>query len=269
MALPFTKIAIVLGLTATLMGCVSLAGSPSAHPRADKDQYSLVEKSARSHSGCTFDYRIYEPLNPISGASVMLGHGFLRDQDNLIGLGQAMANQGIRVVTLDFCNMRPWNGNHALNASDMRSLTQLLMIESVVYGGFSAGALAAVLAADDSTLAIFALDLVDQEALGATAITQMDTPLLGLHGPASSCNAYNNGENVFKAHAETTRYSSASVLIENASHCEFESPSNWLCELACADDDEQRRSKFDSDEDTRQLIIQRAIDTITPYLPAL
>ena len=92
---------------------------------------------------------------------------FLRDQDNLVGLSRALANHGIQVVTLDFCNMRLWNGNHESNGLDMRALAQKLrMSDNIIYGGFSAGALAAVLAADDDTRAILALDLVDQNDLG-------------------------------------------------------------------------------------------------------
>ena len=258
---PWLKDLLLYLLPVTLLsGCLSY-GSPSvAVPRAERDSYVLIEESQRSVTGCTFDYRLYQPADPQTRTSIMLGHGFLRDQDNLVGLSRALANHGIPVVTLNFCNMRLWNGNHESNALDMRALAQKLgLSEDIIYGGFSAGALAAVLAANDDTRAILALDLVDQNDLGLNAIRALQTPLIGVSGPASSCNANGNGAALFTSRAQPSL--SDLITIEGASHCEFESPSNWLCEIACGDEDNEQ-----DDERERAAIIEKTIDSLSPYL---
>lgn len=244
-----------------LAGCLSLGGGNSlASPRSDSDRYTLLERSATSQFGCRYSYRVYQPDAPRTKTSLVLGHGFLRDQDNMVGLGRAVANAGIRAVTLDYCNMRPWNGHHKRNAQDMRDLAESLGIsDDVIFAGFSAGALAAVLAADNDTRAIMALDLVDQAELGATAITNLTTPLIGISGPASGCNANNNGDTVYKTRAKSAL--SSLLKIDYASHCEFESPSNWLCETACGDKDNDQSANMQ-----RASIIHRVVNMLTPYL---
>ena len=254
------KLPVYLPPLALLSACISLGGQSVAVPRADIDSYVLIEESQRSVTGCTFDYRLYQPVNPQTQTSIMLGHGFLRDQDNLVGLSRALANHGIPVITLNFCNMRLWNGNHESNGLDMRALAQKLgLSDDIIYGGFSAGALAAVLAADVDTRAILALDLVDQNDLGLNAIGALRTPLIGISGPASSCNADGNGAALFTSRAQQSL--SDLITIDGASHCEFESPSNWLCEIACGDEDNKQ-----DDERERADIIETTIDSLSPYL---
>ena len=254
------KLPVYLPPLALLSACISLGGQSVAVPRADIDSYVLIEESQRSVTGCTFDYRLYQPVNPQTQTSIMLGHGFLRDQDNLVGLSRALANHGIPVITLNFCNMRLWNGNHESNGLDMRALAQKLgLSDDIIYGGFSAGALAAVLAADVDTRAILALDLVDQNDLGLNAIGALRTPLIGISGPASSCNANGNGAALFTSRAQQSL--SDLITIDGASHCEFESPSNWLCEIACGDEDNKQ-----DDERERADIIETTIDSLSPYL---
>ena len=242
-------------------GCLSLgAGNTGALPRAEHDNYTLQESAARSPAGCQFDYRIYQPAQTTTSTTIVIGHGFLRDQDNMIGLSRALANRGIPAVTLDFCNMRPWNGHHQRNAQDMAHLANLLgRSDNIIYAGFSAGALAALLAADDSTRAILALDLVDQDNLGRDAIEQLTAPLIGLAGPPSACNANNQAEDIFSMRND--RQLESLSIVAGASHCEFESPSNWLCEVACGDDDSEQ-----ADTMQRSAIIKRSINAVLPFL---
>lgn len=251
-------------VVATVAGCLSLSAAvSSAQPRPQYDQYELSEGIRRSEQGCQFAYRVFEPATPISPSTVMMGHGFLRNQDRLIALSRALANAGIRTVTLNFCNMQPWNGNHRANAADMRNLAaELDRVNDVIFAGFSAGALAAILASDQRTKAIFLLDFVDQSDLGATALASLGVPLSGLHGPPSDCNANNAGKVVIDDYLATRKnIATGYELIESASHCEFESPSNWLCNLVCSDND----SPSDN-ETTRQLIIDQSVDKIKHLL---
>lgn len=242
-------------------GCVSLSKQGSSIAEARQiDSYQLLEGKLQSSYGCEFNYRLFKPTVPVSSTTIILGHGFLRSQDNMVGFGRAFANNGINIATLDFCNMRVWNGHHKRNADDMRTLAnELGMPGNVIYAGFSAGALAAILAADSQTRAIVALDLVDQANLAVNAITQLQTPLIGLSGPASSCNASGNGSPVFKSRTDDTL--SSLVYIDRGSHCEFESPSNWLCEITCGDDDSDA-----ANQQTRELIEQRALELVKPFL---
>lgn len=250
-----------------LGGCLAVGTRPDhAQPVPEQDQYSLQSGKAISGTGCEFSYRLYAPVTPTTGTHVIFGHGFLRDQNKLIGAGRALANAGIPTATLDFCNMRPWNGNHLKNAADMQQLVELIGAQDdVIYAGFSAGALAALLAADEKTRAVLTLDLVDQGALGLSAAQQLPVPLIGLHGPAHRCNADNNGLSVYEAALEAApEKQRQSHLIANASHCEFESPSNWLCETACGDSDPQT-----TNNNTRQHILDRSVELLRPYLSIL
>lgn len=262
-----SKVVLLLSLMTIIAGCaIPGASQPSAVPRSHLDNYSLTQSTLYSDTGCAFDYRVYEPHKSISQSSVILGHGFLRDQDNLISLSRELANHGIRVVTLDFCNMRLWNGNHLQNAQDMRKIARELDRNSIIYGGFSAGALAAILAADEATIAILTLDLVDQDKLGANAIGKLNTPLINLFGPASACNAYNDAQSLFSVREAAAAKAGLthSWMINNASHCEFESPSNWLCELACGD--RGVLNTRSDDQLTRRKVIRRVISAIKPLL---
>ena len=242
---------LALCLLVSLAGCSASGprGERAAAPREGIDRYRLLAGESRSLAGCRYAYRVYEPAE--ARATVMLGHGFLRDQDRLVDLARALANAGFRAVTLDFCNMRPWNGHHRRNARDLRALAARLVAgrggaddaadrsadhapTGVVYAGFSAGALAALLAGaeDRAALGVVTLDLVDQGGLARTALATLEAPLIGLQGPPSACNANGNARPAFAARPDAILETFA-----GASHCEFEFPTDRLCELACGDED--------------------------------
>jgi len=84
-------------------------------------------------------------------------------------------------------------------------------------------------------------------------------PLIGLSGPASGCNANNQSNPVFSARNDEQLEQLS--IIPGASHCEFESPTNWLCDLLCGDDDTQH-----SDNMQRMNIIDKSIEAVTPFL---
>ena len=235
---PGTALALALLSSAFLSGCLGTGRDPAQRPepRPALDAYHLESGKARSLAGCAYDWRVFEPAGPPASA-VILGHGFLRDQDREVGLARALANAGHRAVTLDFCNMRPWNGHHVRNAADMRALADAHGLPGRnVYAGFSAGALAALIAGseDPDALGVVTLDLVDQAGLGATAATRLEAPLLGIAGPPAACNAMGNGRAVFAAR-EPAPPAESLEAVPGATHCDFESPSDWLCELACGE----------------------------------
>lgn len=249
LALPV--LTVLLSLVVGMGGCQSRrADIASPAPRPGIDQWSLRTGSARSVTGCRYEYRVFEPAGS-AALSVVLGHGFLRDQDRMVGLARALVDAGHRTITLDFCSMRPWNGHHVDNAADMNALAAREGIAgATVYAGFSAGALAALIAAaDDANAAgVLTLDLVDQAELGARAADRLAAPLVSLTGPPSACNA---GASAHDALDITP------VQIADASHCAFESPTDWLCELACGDTGD--------DTGQRDTIVRRAVAEIARF----
>ena len=112
----------------------------------------------------------------------------------------------------------------------MVRLAQHLGARRVVYGGFSAGALAALVAGhrDPQALGVIALDLVDAGGLGLRLAAGFDKPLIGLMGEPSPCNAGARGLQVLKA----SRRGRAET-VPGAGHCDFESPTDGWCELVC------------------------------------
>ncbi|EXJ15593.1 lipase/esterase [Imhoffiella purpurea] len=176
------------------------------------------------------DYSLYRPASARSGDLVLLGHGFMRDRERMTGLAESLAETGLTVAALDFCNARPWDGGHVQNGFDMMALADALGARRRVYAGFSAGALAALVAGrnDPRALGVVALDLVDADGVGRLMARGMDRPLIGLFGEPSACNARGNGLAVYAAAPD------ASVQrIAGANHCDFESPTDWVCRLVC------------------------------------
>ncbi len=229
-------LALVLLAGLALLGCArpavrdpGLADQLSDSARA-VPQTRVVAGELRSATGCGLHYRLYRPARLATEGLVILGPGFLRGKEHLDGLAQALAAAGLVTATLDFCHGRPWDGGHYQNGLDMVRLAQHLGARRVVYGGFSAGALAALVAGhrDPQALGVIALDLVDAGGLGLRLAAGFDKPLIGLMGEPSPCNAGARGLQVLKA----SRRGRAET-VPGAGHCDFESPTDGWCELVC------------------------------------
>lgn len=301
-----------------LVGCSRLILAPSG-PNAAKGapKFAIIEPfegELTSATGCSIRYRLYRPAEDQSSTQastlVILAHGFLRSQQRMSGLAEAIAAEGIPVATLDLCNMRFWDGRHQQNGLDMIALARHLEagagagavaeagvgVEAnavtagararaamaakseradgagladdadlttgagladdagltdaagladgigigkgdaqVIYAGFSAGALAALVAArnDPNALGAVTLDLVDAQGIGQRAVRDLEKPLIGLAGESTNCNAYDNARELFSA-ADQARL----LRIAGAGHCDFEAPTDVLCELVCTDPDQ-------------------------------
>lgn len=129
----------------------------------------------------------------------------------------------------------------------------------VVYAGFSAGGLAALVAAqaDPRTLGVLTLDLVDAQALGQRLAPELKCPVIGLFGEAAACNAENHDVATLLAapHAHIER-------IAGASHCNFEAPTNWLCRALCEPD----IADVSGAALRRAAILQRAVAVVRGFL---
>ena len=205
---------------------------------------SVSDLRFASVSGCAIEARLFHPVaegrdatdtRPEIDTLVVLAHGFLRHQRRMHDLAGRIAASGIPVATLSFCTSKPWRGGHAENARDMRALADRLDAPRVIYAGFSAGGLSALLAAsaDPRSLGVVGLDLVDDgSGTAARLAAGLEVPLIGLMGEPAPCNAQANGLAVFAA-SPLARVET----IPGASHCDFESPTDWLCERVCAPGD--------------------------------
>lgn len=191
--------------------------------------FASHDGSAISPYGCTLNYTRFAAAVPTAG-SVVLAHGFLRDRESVRGIARHLASWGVDVVSIDLCNASLLTGEHARGADDLRTVARELGLQRVIYAGFSAGALAALLATGDDPNASGALllDLVDKDNLAAKAASRLRVPVHALVAPPSACNADGNGVTALRSVA------TARVLrVTGTSHCHFEIPLDSACTALC------------------------------------
>lgn len=234
------KFTVVLSACLVITGC-SGWDAPGVNDRAahrSSPLNRLVETEVlvnratlTSTTGRTLRLTRYRSAHARADELVVLGHGFLRDSGHLADLAHALAAAGMTTVALDFSQTRFWDGGQVRNAIEMMTVADALGARRVVYAGFSAGALAALIAGrnDPRALGVVALDLVDAQGMGAHMASGMTRPLIGLVGEPSWCNANRNGLVVYAA----SRQAVVKRMV-GADHCDFESPTDWLCRLVCA-----------------------------------
>jgi dienelactone hydrolase len=207
-------------------------------------------------SGRPTQVDVYAPALPTSGA-VVLVHGFLRTRATMADHGQALAREGVLAVAPE---MPYW----ADSRDNARALVDLLAqlrsgkiagpIERVVLVGFSAGGLAALLAASaPGVVGYVGLDSFDRPGgVGLAAAQKLPVPSKLLRAPPSFCNAYGISAPWATALPQPTQ----DRLIDGATHCDFESPTDRACTLFCGDTDPQRQ----------QIVRQALIDAVREWL---
>jgi len=215
----------------------------------------------RSAYGCEIVYERHGPVQKSETPTVVLAHGFKRSRDTMRGWAQHWAELGIPSVLLDFCNATLINGHHQRNADDMRALVGELNLNRVVYAGFSAGGLAAYLAAldDQDAIAYLGLDSVDSGDLARETPRQLSIPALFLVGKPSICNANGNFAPVFE------RWPDYDVVsVKRATHCHFELPYNNRCAWLCGRRTPEETSALQSELKT--LATQWLLETAYPSI---
>ena len=231
---------VVLAL-ALLAAC---GGTPSATPA----RVPGTSTTSVTLVGTPVAVDLYRPPGPARGAAI-LSHGFTRSRTTLGGHAQALASRGIVALTPDL----PSTFDFRRNAAGLAELVALLRsgrltgqpVERVVLVGFSAGALSSLLAASaPGVVGYIGLDPFDRTlpdgagALGRDFAPGLATPALLVRAPPSRCNAQSVAE-------PWGRLLPALVddrVVAGASHCDFESPSDWLCALACGAADPARQA---------------------------
>jgi pimeloyl-ACP methyl ester carboxylesterase len=168
----------------------------------------------------------------------IVAHGFARSRERHRDLGRALAAAGVAAVIPDLPNvMNLWANGDALVDLVARVEAGTLGLPPVerariVLIGTSAGGLASVLAAANTPglAGWIGLDPVDRTGTGADAAARLSSPAYVLLGGSSPCNLFGSGRGIAgavpAALAHTTKF-------KEASHCDFESPTNNLCTTLC------------------------------------
>ena len=249
---PTLLLIILLGLVST--NCVGNSSMPVGEDGIDfiavsgpdyrykgKVAYESSDGKLISSTGCEVAYTYFKPKSGSKEVVVIVGHGFMRNRDRMAQLAQHLASWGLSVVNVEFCNSKLWAGNHDLNGTDMVAVSKKLNVSKVIYTGFSAGGLAAMVASnlDKNTLALFGLDMVDNQGLGKKIAADLDVPFYGLIAAPSACNADNNGLESYTVAKHTNV-----IEVEDASHCHFEFPVDGKCTLVCGKGEKRFKRKI-------------------------
>lgn len=191
-----------------------------------------VELSTGSYNGvtCATHFEVFLPEGGGAGWLIVVAHGFKRSLATMRDWGRMWASHGMPTAVLSQCNSSLLAGRLAENAQDMVGVVSQLGAGQVIYAGFSAGGLSALLAADADVRAVgyLGLDPVDSGDLAVGEIQEFRLPGLVLLAESSVCNAGGNIEPVLSNMTQTTVR-----RVEGSTHCHFENPYDQRCELAC------------------------------------
>lgn len=186
---------------------------------------------------------VLAPAGAGAPAAVVLAHGFTRDRRTMTGHARRLAAQGVWVIVPDL----PYLLDSRDNAVALRDLVAALReggvgprLERIVLVGFSAGGLAALLAADaPGVVGYVGLDPFDRPGgVGREAARKLRIPAYLLRGPSAACNAYSIAE----PWATALPVLVVDRELPEASHCDFESPTDRLCQIVCGRVDPRRQA---------------------------
>ena len=200
-----------------------------------------TQERSTTVSGCSpMSYTTYSPEGVSDPVTVVLGHGFGRGAGTMTGWGEHLASWGVRVLLPTLCHYNILSGvDHELNGQNMIELADIEGSVQTIYGGHSAGGLAAIIAAsqDPGAVGVFGLDATDtqdvpgvEDFIGREYAGDITHPAFGIVGEPSSCNGENNGLLLFGMMGDASV-----VKVTDADHCDFESPTDFVCEFSCED----------------------------------
>ena len=239
--------ALTVGMAAT--AAPATQATPAAATPVQTQVPATLHTQVHTVDGHRVTLDVYPAVGPLRGAAI-LSHGFTRSRRTLAGHAQALADAGVLVLTPDL----PCTFDFRCNARALAALVGSLRaggvfggpVERVMLVGFSAGGLSSLLAADTpGVVGYVGLDPFDRamsgetEHLGLAAARRLRTEALLLRAPPSRCNA----EAVAAPWGTALPVLWRDELIADASHCDFESPTDWMCRLACGEADPARQQR--------------------------
>lgn len=178
--------------------------------------------------GCALDYDVTAPAAWTT--LVVLEHGLERGREQMAAWAVHLASWGVAVATPEACDASVTDLDQAGNGADMVDLARSLSAGPVIYAGHSAGGLAAFVAtaSDPAAVAMLGLDAVEWLGIGADHAAAVTVPAFQVEGEPSTCNLDNNFTDLFNALPQ------GRVLhLTDADHCDFETPTDWVCTLPC------------------------------------
>lgn len=171
-----------------------------------------------------------------NGLALAWSHGFARSPANHATSAARAASWGFLVATPELPSFSDQEVNAEFLTGDLHDAAVSKGASEVGYVGHSAGGLASVLAASGGDAwVLVGLDGTDVDDLGVAADASVTAPTLLLAGEPSACNADGNGR------AWTASGTLRRLVINAASHCDFESDTDSLCESLCGASDAARQ----------------------------
>ena len=220
-----------------------LPSQPEAQDYSVSGPYSVTStEGSFPATGCAagMPYEHFVPEGVENPPFMVLGHGFLRS-GKMLGWGEHLASWGVEVVAPELCHFNVLAGvDHEQNGVNMIELADGFGRDAVIYGGQSAGGLAAIIATaqDPNAIGLIGLDATDTEDVpsvpdfvGQLYAGSVTTPAYGLLGEPSTCNSNNNGITLYEM-MDIAKV----VRVTSADHCDFENPTDWLCVSLCTNE---------------------------------
>jgi pimeloyl-ACP methyl ester carboxylesterase len=188
---------------------------------------------------------VYPPQSGDARGTVILAHGFLRDRRSLAALAAALAARGALVIVPDLPYPVDAEANGAALVeliTDLRAGRFGAVPARTILVGFSAGGLASLWAAAHApgVTGWIGLDPVDRNGTGLHVASRTSPPAVILRAAPDRCNAWANSHSWGSFLPRLER----DTLIDGATHCDFEDPSDVLCVAACGAPDAQRQARI-------------------------
>lgn len=237
---------------------LGLAAASSGISRADNPR--TIEVGTR-HGALSTDVFTPPTGTPLRGGAI-LSHGFMRTRETMSQHARNLASEGVVAVAPNL----PYQVDSRRNAEAIRDVAAQLRsgalgpaADRIVLIGFSAGALASVIAATDlpGIAGFVALDAFDRPSgIGITAARQLGVPATAIRAPAAGCNAYGIAAPWGAAFPKPD----GDLFIDGATHCDFESPTDGICRLFCFGSDDAKRRQV---EDALRAAVLRRLPALS------
>ncbi|MFO1305009.1 MAG: hypothetical protein U1F54_14840 [Burkholderiales bacterium] len=244
---------------AVALGLALAAVLPTAAHAAAPDRWS-VATYALEFAGGMEQVDVYRPAGDAYAGVAVVAHGFTRSRVRHRDLGRALAAAGVVAVVPDLPSaVNTWGNGEALarfveTLEDGAVPSLSVRREQVVLIGTSAGGLASLIAAGKlpGVAGWIGLDPVDRTGSGTRAATRLDAPAVVMLAEPSLCNLMTSGRAIAEALPRRWR----TVDVTDASHCDFEDPTNNFCEAMCGRSSDAAREEIRSEVvvTTRELL---------------